>query len=695
MNYVNYAVVDGVACIVFQNPPVNSMGHGLRVAILQALDQAEAAPEVQAVVMTGSDRAFSGGADITEFGTPKAGWHPTLRDVIAALDEYTKPVIAAVDGVCLGGGLELAMAAHYRVATERAVLGLPEVKLGLLPGGGGTQRLPRLVGLERGLDMIVNGLKVDAGKLAGTPLVDRVVDTPLQEAAVAYARECVSAGSILRRTRDIKIAEPDAQALLQVARRNVAAASKRFPAPSLCVEAVAGCLLPFDEGLKKERVLFMQLMNSPESAALRHGFAAERAALKVPGIKSDTVKRDIHRVGVIGAGTMGGGISMNFLNAGISVTLLEAEQAALERGVGLIRRNYENTMKKGRLTQAQVDERMSLLSTTLKYEDLSSADLVIEAVFEDMGVKEKVFRTLDAVLKPGAILATNTSTLDVNTIAGFVKRPQDVVGLHFFSPANVMKLLEIVRADHTSAEVLATSLTLAKTIGKQPVVSGVCDGFIGNRMLNGYRAAGEELLLHGASPAQIDRALEDFGFAMGPYRMGDLAGLDIGWAVRKRRQAENPHLDFSSVADRICEAGRYGQKTGAGWYRYEAGNRQALEDPVVTQILADYRQEKGIEPRQFSPKEIVERCVFGLVNEGARLLEEGIALRASDIDVVYLNGYGFPLHHGGPMHYAQQLGLYNVVRAMRRFARQSEKAAEFWQPSDLLIQCVESGEALK
>ena len=695
MNYVNYAVVDNVACIVFQNPPVNSMGHNLRLALMQALDRAEAAPEVRAVVMTGSERVFSGGADITEFGTPKASQSPTLRNLIDALDEYEKPVIAAIDGICLGGGLELAMAAHYRVASQRAVLGLPEVKLGLLPGGGGTQRLPRLVGLERGLDMIVNGLRVEAGKLAGTPLVDLVVDTPVLDAAVAFARECVASGSVLRRTRDMKIAEPDAEAFLQVTRRNVAAANKHFPAPSLCVEAVAGCLLPFDEGLKKERVLFMQLMNSPESAALRHVFGAERAALKVPGITSDTTKRDIRRVGVIGAGTMGGGISMNFLNAGIPVTLLEAEQAALERGVGIIRRNYENTMKKGRLTQAQVDERMALLSTTLQYEDLSDVDLVVEAVFEEMGVKEKVFRTLDAVLKPGAILATNTSTLDVNTIASFVKRPQDVVGLHFFSPANVMKLLEIVRADQTSPEVLATSLALAKLIGKQPVVSGVCDGFIGNRMLNGYRAAGEELLLHGASPAQIDRALEDFGFAMGPYRMGDLAGLDIGWAVRKRRQAENPQMDFSSVADRICEAGRFGQKTGAGWYRYESGNRQALEDPVVTQILSDYRKEKGIEPRQFSPKEIVERCVFGLVNEGARILEEGIALRASDIDVVYLNGYGFPLHRGGPMHYAQQIGLYNVVRAMKRFARQSDQAEQFWQPAALLAQCAESGEALK
>ncbi|WP_454691977.1 3-hydroxyacyl-CoA dehydrogenase NAD-binding domain-containing protein [Achromobacter aloeverae] len=691
MTYVNYAVADGVARIVFQNPPVNSLGYGLRLALMQALDQAEADPAVQAVVIGGSERAFSGGADITEFGTPKSGRHPTLRDIVDALDAYGKPVVAAIDGVCLGGGLELAMGAHYRVAAARATLGLPEVKLGLLPGGGGTQRLPRLMGLERGLDMVVNGRQAKAAALADTALLDRVVETPVLDAAVEFARECVASGGAIKRARDIKIAEPDAEAFLQVARRNVAAANKHFPAPAACLEAVAGCLLPFDEGLRKERQLFVQLMNSPESAALRHVFAAERAAAKVPGVTAETARRDIRRVGVVGAGTMGGGISMNFLNAGIPVVLLEAEAAALERGVGIIRRNYENTMKKGRLTQAQVDERMGLLSTTLKYEDLADADLVIEAVFEDMDVKAKVFRALDAALKPGAILATNTSTLDVNAIAGFVQRPQDVVGLHFFSPANVMKLLEIVRADRTSDEVLATALSLAKAIGKQPVVSGVCDGFIGNRMLNGYRAAAEELLLYGASPAQIDRALENFGFAMGPYRMGDLAGLDIGWAIRKRRQAENPGQDFSSVADRICEAGRFGQKTGAGWYRYEAGNRTPLEDPAVTRILADFRQEKGISPRPFTPEEIVARCVYALVNEGARILEEGIALRASDIDVVYLNGYGFPAHRGGPMHYAQQVGLYNVVRAMHRYARLSDKAAAFWQPAPLLAKHAESG----
>jgi 3-hydroxyacyl-CoA dehydrogenase len=386
---------------------------------------------------------------------------------------------------------------------------------------------------------------------------------------------------------------------------------------------------------------------------------------------------------------------MNFLNAGIPVTLMEVQQEALDRGVATIRRNYENTMKKGRVTQAQVDERMALLSTTLQYGDLSGADLVIEAVYEEMGVKEKVFRALDQALKPGAILATNTSTLDVDAIASFVKRPQDVLGLHFFSPANVMKLLEIVRGAQTANDVLATSLALAKTIGKQAVVSGVCDGFIGNRMLNGYRAAGEELLLYGASPAQIDRALESFGFAMGPYRMGDLAGLDISWAIRKRRQAENPGQDHSSVADRLCEAGRFGQKTGAGWYRYEAGNRAALEDPAVAEILAAHRKEKGITPRAFTARDIVQRCVFALVNEGARILEEGIAARASDIDIVYLNGYGFPLHRGGPMHYAQQLGLYNVARAMTRFGRLSDKARAFWQPAPLLARHAESGEPLK
>ncbi|OZI52288.1 3-hydroxyacyl-CoA dehydrogenase NAD-binding domain-containing protein [Bordetella genomosp. 4] len=694
MTQLTYTVVDGIALITMQNPPVNSMGHMQRRQILESLDRAEADAAVQAVVITGSEQVFSGGADITEFGTPKANRHPTLRDVIDALDAYSKPVVAAIDGICLGGGLELALATHYRVATIRALVGLPEVKLGLLPGAGGTQRLPRLVGLERGLDMIVNGKKEKAADLTDTRLFDLVVEGAVADAAMAFARERVRAGDPIRRTRDLTITEPDAQAFLQVVRRNTAAAHPRLPAPSQCVEAVAGCLLPFDDGIKKERSLFIQLMNTPESAALRHVFAAERAAAKVPGISPHTPKREIRRVGLIGAGTMGTGISMNFLNAGIPVTLLDMSDEALARGVATIGKNYEATKRKGRISQTQVEQRIALLQTTLSYSDLSDVDLVIEAAFEDMAIKEKIFRTLDEVLKPGAILATNTSTLDVNAIAGFVKRPSDVVGLHFFSPANVMRLLEIVRADQTSDEVLATSLGLAKVIGKQPVVSGVCDGFIGNRMLNGYREAGEELLLLGASPKEIDSALEDFGFAMGPYRMGDLAGLDIGWAIRKRRQAEHPDRDFSCVADRLCEAGRFGQKTGAGWYRYESGSRTAHADPAVAEILDAYRQEKSIVPRSFTSREIVERCVFALVNEGARILEEGIAQRASDLDIVYLNGYGFPLHRGGPMHYAQQVGLYNVVRAMRRFAAQSRNP-KFWQPASMLIQLAESGDALK
>lgn len=695
MSHVRYDVVDGIARITLQNPPVNGLGFAVRKGIVEALDQAEGDVAVTAIVLTGSDRAFSGGADITEFGTPKAGWHPTLRTVIEVLEQVSKPVVAAIDGVCLGGGLELALGAHFRVAAAQAKVGLPEVKLGILPGGGGTQRLPRVLGLETALDMIVTGRIVKASTLADTPLFDRVVETSVVEAATEFAKELVHQGAPLKRIRDLKVTQPDAQAFLQVARKNIAASSKHQPAPGLCLEAVAGCVsLPFDQGLAKERELFMQLMNSPESLALRHVFAAERAATKIPDVPADTPLRDIRKVGVIGAGTMGGGISMNFLNAGIPVMLLEAEQAALERGVGIIRRNYENSLKRGRLTQAQLDERMALLSTTLRYEDLSDVDLVIEAVFEELGVKEKVFTALDAVIKPGAILASNTSTLDVDAIAAFTRRPEDVIGLHFFSPANVMKLLEIVRGAKTAKDVLATSIALAKKINKKPVVSGVCDGFIGNRMLNSYRAAAEEILLGGASPASIDKALEAFGFAMGPYRMGDLAGLDIGWAIRKRRQAENPDVDFSAVADRLCEAGRFGQKAGAGWYRYETGNRTPIMDPAVDKMIEDYRAEKGITARTYTDREIVERCVYALVNEGAKILEEGIALRASDIDVVYLSGYGFPLHRGGPMHYAQQVGLFNVVRSIRGFATQSGEAAKFWQPA-LLLQSAEPGQALK
>ena len=686
----SYAVHGPVAVVTLNNPPVNGLGHALRSGIVAALDQALADPQVQAIVLTGSARAFSGGADVREFGTPKAGQEPTLPSVIRALDGATKPVVAAIAGVCLGGGLELALGCHYRVAAPDASLGLPEVKLGLLPGAGGTQRLPRLIGLEPALNMIVSGQPVPANAFAGTPLVHALIEGDLVEGAVAFAAQVAARGEPLPRARDLKVKQPNADAFLQFARNTVAAASKPFPAPLQCVEAVAASLKPFDEGLQTERTLFQALMQTPESRALRHVFQAERAAAKVPGLPEGTVLRPIARVGVIGAGTMGGGITMNFLNAGIPVVLLEMKQEALDRGLATIRKNYENSMKKGKLKPEQVEQRMGLITPTLEYAALKDADLIVEAVFEEMGVKEAVFRQLDAVAKPGAILASNTSYLDIDRIATFTQRPQDVIGLHFFSPANVMRLLEIVRGAQTAPDVLATSLQLAKQIKKVAVVSGVCDGFIGNRMLARYGAAAQGLINAGALPQQIDGALQKFGLAMGPFRMGDLAGLDIGWATRKRKAAEAGVEMKPIVADKLCEAGRFGQKTGAGWYRYEAGNRTPLPDSVTEQLIADYRAAHGITPRKISDEEIVERCIFALVNEGARILEEGIAARASDIDLVYLNGYGFPLHRGGPMLYADTVGLPQVVRSLRRFAAEPGADAS-WQPAPLLVRLAEEG----
>ena len=686
----SYAVHGPVAVVTLNNPPVNGLGHALRSGIVAALDQALADPQVQAIVLTGSARAFSGGADVREFGTPKAGQEPTLPSVIRALDGATKPVVAAIAGVCLGGGLELALGCHYRVALPDASLGLPEVKLGLLPGAGGTQRLPRLIGLEPALNMIVSGQPVPANAFAGTPLVHALIEGDLVEGAVAFAAQVAARGEPLPRARDLKVKQPNADAFLQFARNTVAAASKPFPAPLQCVEAVAASLKPFDEGLQTERTLFQALMQTPESRALRHVFQAERAAAKVPGLPEGTVLRPIARVGVIGAGTMGGGITMNFLNAGIPVVLLEMKQEALDRGLATIRKNYENSMKKGKLKPEQVEQRMGLITPTLEYAALKDADLIVEAVFEEMGVKEAVFRQLDAVAKPGAILASNTSYLDIDRIATFTQRPQDVIGMHFFSPANVMRLLEIVRGAQTAPDVLATSLQLAKQIKKVAVVSGVCDGFIGNRMLARYGAAAQGLINAGALPQQIDGALQKFGLAMGPFRMGDLAGLDIGWATRKRKAAEAGVEMKPIVADKLCEAGRFGQKTGAGWYRYEAGNRTPLPDSVTEQLIADYRAAHGITPRKIGDEEIVERCIFALVNEGARILEEGIAARASDIDLVYLNGYGFPLHRGGPMLYADTVGLPQVVRSLRRFAAEPGADAS-WQPAPLLVRLAEEG----
>jgi 3-hydroxyacyl-CoA dehydrogenase len=686
------STLDGdVAVIAMDKPPVNGLAYALRSGIADALDAANANPAVKAIVLTGTPRVFSGGADVTEFGTPNAAREPNLLTLIGRLEESTKPVVAAIAGICLGGGLELALGAHFRVALADASLGLPEVKLGLLPGAGGTQRLPRLVGLETALNMIVSGAPVRASRLAGTALVDEIVEGDLVEKATAYARKVVAEGRPLARARDLKVRHPQAAAFLQFARNTVAATAKGFPAPAACIEAVANAVTkPFDEGLRLERAAFVALMATPESRALRHVFAAERAASKLPDVPAETPLRKIEKVGVIGAGTMGGGITMNFLNAGIPVVLLETKQEALDKGVATIRRNYENTLKKGKLTQAQLDERLGLLAPTLAYEAMGDADLVIEAVFENMDVKESVFRSLDAVCKPGAILASNTSYLNLDAIARFTRRPGDVIGLHFFSPANVMRLLEIVRGAQTAPDVLASCMALAKRIRKVAVVSGVCDGFIGNRMLARYGAAAGGLINAGALPQQIDGALQRFGLAMGPFRMGDLAGLDIGWATRKRKAAEAGIEPKAIVADTLCEAGRFGQKTGAGWYRYEAGKRDPIPDPAVEALIAEYRAANGLVPRKIADTEIVERCIYALVNEGARILAEGIAARASDIDIVYLNGYGFPLRRGGPMLYADTVGLPNVLRSLRRFA--AEPGADpSWQPAPLLVELAEAG----
>jgi len=695
-----YKVHGDVALITLNNPPVNGLGYETRVGITNGLAQAEADPAVKAVVLTGAGKAFSGGADIREFKSPKAMQEPILLSVILALENASKPVVAAVHSVAMGGGLELALGCHYRIAAPGCKVALPEVKLGLIPGAGGTQRLPRVLGVEAALNMIVSGEPVASERLASLPgqkLFDQLAASPesLLDEALALARKVAAQhadGSPLPLVRQLPCKHPQGDAYFQFARNMVKGMAKNFPAPPKCVDMVeAATRMKFDAGMALERETFVNLMQTPECKALRHVFAAERAASKIPDVPEDTPVRKIERVAVIGAGTMGGGIAMNFLNAGLPVKILEMKPEALERGIATIRKNYEAQVKKGKLKPELLEQRMGLLSPTLSYEDIRDADLVIEAVFEEMGVKQKVFEQLDAVMKPGAILASNTSTLDVNQIAGFTQRPQDVVGMHFFSPANVMKLLEVVRGGKTAKDVLATVMQLAKKIKKTAVVSGVCDGFIGNRMIEQYSRQAGFLLEEGCTPEQVDKAIEKFGFAMGPFRMGDLAGNDIGWAIRKRRYVEQPGMKYSKTADLLCEMGRFGQKTGAGWYDYQAGKRDAIPSPLVVKMVEEHRQAQGISPRKISDEEIVQRLVYSLVNEAAHILEEGIASKASDIDMVYLTGYGFPLWRGGPMQYADTVGLFNLVQAMKRFARNPQDDAAFWQPAPLLARLAAEG----
>jgi 3-hydroxyacyl-CoA dehydrogenase len=697
----SYEVRGNVAVITLNNPPVNGLGFETRKAVADGLARAQDDAGVVAIVITGAGKAFSGGADIREFGSPKALAEPNLLSLISLVENAGKPVVAAVHSVCMGGGLELSLGCHYRVASPGAQVGLPEVKIGLIPGAGGTQRLPRVLGVETALNMIVSGEPVKSELLASLPgqkLFDRLIEGDLIEGACAFAAEKAAqhqaSGQPLPQVRNLRASHPNAQAYFQFARNTVKAMAKNFPAPARCVDAVeASVNRRFDDGMAYEREVFIALMMTPECKALRHAFFGERAASKIADVPEDTPRRTIAKVGVIGAGTMGGGITMNFLNAGIPVTMLETKAEALDRGVATIRRNYESQVKKGKLKADKYETRMALLSTTLSYDDLKDADLIIEAVFEEMGVKKAVFEALDAVAKPGAILASNTSTLDVDQIAVFTKRPQDVIGTHFFSPANVMKLLEVVRGKHTAKDVLSTVMGVAKIIRKTAVVSGVCDGFIGNRMIEQYSRQAGFLLEEGCTPAQVDKAVEKFGFAMGPFRMGDLAGNDIGWAIRKRRYVEKPGMRYSKTADLLCEMGRYGQKTGAGWYDYVPGKRDAIPSKMVEEMIAKHSAELGVTARKISDDEIVHRLVYSLVNEGAKILEEGIASKASDIDMVYLTGYGFPLFRGGPMCYADTQGLYNVVQSMKRFAANPHDDSSFWQPAPLLARLAAEGKS--
>jgi len=691
-----YEVHGTVAVITLNNPPVNGLGHATRVSITDNLQIANADATIKSIVITGAGTAFSGGADIKEFGSPKALAEPNLLSVILAIENSAKPVVAAVHSVCMGGGLELALGCHYRIAAPGCAVALPEVKLGLIPGAGGTQRLPRALGVEPALNMIVSGEPVKSELLAHIPgqtLFNKMATSSESLAAEALAfAQSIADTRPLPLVRNLPCKHINGDAYFQFVRNMVAGMSKGYPAPLKCIEAVeAATKRKFDDGMALEREIFINLMWSPEGRALRHIFIAERAASKIPDVAADTPKRDIKSIAVIGAGTMGGGISMNFLNAGIPVKMLEMKQEALDRGIAIIRKNYEAQVKKGKLKQDKYEQRMAMLTTTLSYDDLKDADMVIEAVFEEMGVKEKVFKELDRVMKPGAILASNTSTLDMNQIAAFTKRPQDVIGTHFFSPANIMKLLEVVRGEKTGKDVLATVMALGKKIKKTSVVSGVCDGFIGNRMVEQYGRQGGFLLDEGCTPAQVDKAIEKFGFAMGPFRMGDLAGNDIGFAIRKRRYLEKPDMKYSKTADLLCEKGRFGQKTGAGWYDYVPGKRDAIPNAEVVSMIEEHRKVLGITPRKVSDEEIVQRLVYALVNEAAHILEEGIASKASDIDMVYLMGYGFPIYRGGPMNYANEVGLFNVVQAMNRFAQNPLDDAKFWQPAPLLARLVAEG----
>ncbi|WP_312299736.1 3-hydroxyacyl-CoA dehydrogenase NAD-binding domain-containing protein [Stutzerimonas nitrititolerans] len=681
---------DEIALIIADNPPVNALGQALRQGLLQAFQAAEADPRVRAVVLVCEGSTFFAGADIKEFGKPPVA--PSLPEVIDVIEGCSKPSVAVIHGTALGGGLEVALGCHYRIARTDARVGLPEVKLGLLPGAGGTQRLPRLAGVAKALEMILGGAPVEAGEACEYHIVDELFEGDLMDAGLAYARRLLQEGRGVRRsgeqTRGLE--GTDNAALIAARHTEVVKRSPGLFSPLRCIAAVeAATRLPLAEGLERERELFLECLNSPQRAALVHAFFAERQAVKIADLPVDTRPREIRTAAVIGGGTMGVGIALCFANAGVPVKLLEVGEEALQRALQRARDTYATSVKRGSLSEAAMVQRLALIEGITDYAALADVDLVVEAVFEDMAVKQQVFERLDAVCKPGAILASNTSSLDLNAIAAFTRRPEDVVGLHFFSPANVMRLLEVVRGARTSHEVLASAMAIGRKLKKVAVVVGVCDGFVGNRMLFQYGREAEFLLEEGATPQQVDAALRNFGMAMGPFAVRDLAGLDIGQAIRKRQRAILPaHLEFPTVADRLCAAGMLGQKTGIGYYRYEPGNRTPLENPELASMLAAASREKGIERRELDERYIVERTLYSLVNEGAKILEEGIAQRSSDIDLIYLNGYGFPAWRGGPMFYADSVGLDKVLATIREL---HARCGDWWKPAPLLEKLAAEG----
>ena len=689
---VTFELHDDVALLRLTNPPVNGLSFAMRAALGARVAEALADDAVAAIVIAGAERMFCGGADIREFSAPPPPGAASLPAILDEIEASPKPVVAAIHGVAAGGGMEVALACHMRLAAPGTRLGLPEVTLGILPGAGGTQRMPRLIGVEKALDVIVGGKLHPVEQAVALGFVDERVEGDLVETAIARARQLAADGTPLRRASELEEHLEAARGRPEIFddfRKKMAKRARGFDAPYACVDCVETTLtMPYAAALKNERAVFNGLRESDQSAAQRHAFFAEREVAKIPDVPKDTPVRPIAAVGVVGCGTMGGGIAMSIANAGLPVTILESSQEALDRGMAIIRRNYAATVAKGRLSQAEMDARLARIAPTVDDADLGAADVVIEAVFEELPLKKDVFARLDRVCKPDAILATNTSTLDVNEIAAATSRPEQVIGTHFFSPANVMKLMENVRGARTSPETIASVMKLSKKLGKVGVLVGVCDGFVGNRMLYAYRRQADFLLEEGALPAQIDRVIYDFGLPMGPYQMADLAGLDVSWRVRKAQAPTRPaHLRYSPIADRICEMGRYGQKTGAGWYRYEEGSRVPIPDPAIHELIAGVSAELGITRRTIGDDEIVPRCLYPLVNEGAKILEEGLALRASDIDVIWMHGYGFPRYRGGPMFWADLVGLRTIYDTLSRLY---DEHGEWLEPAPLL-RLAESG----